>query len=371
MAVASRWALLAGALAASSLSSVSVRADGEPVRLSYQAHAGCPDGAAFFAEIAARTRLARQADRNELARPLRVLIENQAGFSRGTVEIGGRDGARTQREIEGDDCGEVSSALALIAALVIDPRASTSPLPPRNDADQPAVEARPQPAGSDPRAAPAAADPPSASREPAPPAAAEADARRDLESVENGDSWPHGPLEWGAGAEAVAMSVPAPEWAFGGGAFVDLASVSRRTLAPSFRVSAIVVGASVSFRDSVGGRFIWLLARSELCPVRPAISRAWRLEACAAFDAGILDTLGTGVDNPDHDTVPWFSAGGLARIVWSASSVAFIEASGGLAIPLRSYALSYAPAGPGDPVEVHEIPPISGDVSLGAGIRFR
>lgn len=103
----------------------------------YESAKGCPTREQFVDEIRRRTAIARVAGPGEQPEvAMRVRIEKKKGRrARGKLDIT-IGTVSSQRELEDASCNEVGSALALVAALAIDPLAETSlhlpplPLPP-------------------------------------------------------------------------------------------------------------------------------------------------------------------------------------------------------------------------------------------------
>src|SRR6185503_7235907 len=117
---ARRWLLGFGAVSALGAAAPEAKAQAEPVRIGYRAFAGCPDQSAFLAELSARTPRVRAAQPDEPARSVDVAIVSQGSVAQGLLVVSGTDGSSTRREVTGNDCAEIVSALALVAALVID-----------------------------------------------------------------------------------------------------------------------------------------------------------------------------------------------------------------------------------------------------------
>src|ERR1700679_1390056 len=88
-------------------------ADTEPIRIDFHAPAGCPDQAAFAAQVSARTRRARLAEAGEAARRLSVPLTPQGARTRGTLTIDDPGGPPAIRTVTGGTCDEVVSALGL------------------------------------------------------------------------------------------------------------------------------------------------------------------------------------------------------------------------------------------------------------------
>src|SRR5258708_5583975 len=100
-------------------------------RVRYSTAEGCPDAGVFTREILARTSLAHPATGVERAVRFQVRLSTADDKSRGELAIQDIDGTVSVRSVDGSACGEVVSALALIAALTMDPDASTEPIPPK------------------------------------------------------------------------------------------------------------------------------------------------------------------------------------------------------------------------------------------------
>src|SRR5258706_7143835 len=126
----------------------------EPVHVVYDAAAGCPDRGTFIDEILARTRKVSMAPPDEAVRTFVVTIRAEGNGFAGRLEIRTGAGGATNREVTGPTCPAVTTALALIAALAIDPdsrraespsAAQVSPLPqPRDATPEPAPRMGPQ-----------------------------------------------------------------------------------------------------------------------------------------------------------------------------------------------------------------------------------
>src|SRR5262249_2577623 len=99
-----------------------------PFRVHYDAPQACPDVSEFERQILARTTLAREAGAAEEAHVFSVTIRSEAGESRGQLKIDEPEGATSTRSFADARCEEVVGSLALIAALTLDPDASTKPL---------------------------------------------------------------------------------------------------------------------------------------------------------------------------------------------------------------------------------------------------
>jgi hypothetical protein len=321
----------------------------EPIRVAFHASEGCPDEAAFTGEITARTAKARPARPGEAARTFTVDVEVSARRVRGTLAIEEPHGESAAREIAGDTCAEVVSALALIAALAIDPKASTAPKPP------------PPP----PR-------PPEHLPPPPPPP-------------------PYAPLPWWG---PVATPLPAHpvagegsrwrwSWSFHGGAASALAPglvpviavnaealrVRDSVVSPAVRLSMRVADTGYLASGMEAAHFRWAAGRLEGCPVRLPLITSLTLTPCALLDAGVLQADGIGAAFSLAHTRPWAAPGLVGRLAWDLSSAVsapiLLEAEGGVTFPLVRDTFAFFPEG-----TFHAVPAAGGFFGGGLGVYF-
>jgi len=309
----------------------SAQADEEPVRVEYTAAAGCPSEGAFFAEVLARTRRARRAADGAPARTFAVALTAEGGESAGTLVIRAADGTFTQRDVTGDTCGEVASALALIAALAVDPAASTRPVP---------LPVAPAPLVAEPPPHPWVA----------PVAAPSADAAR---------RW-HLALTFGA---SVASGAP-PGALFGVSPMVAVIAPPGTWLAPTLHVG---VQEEATGAIDVGGptaTFTSTLGIVEGCPNRWTLG-SLSVEPCVRLEVG--DVRGAGSDIvPARDNVsPWLAIGAMGRAEWQFYRPMFLDIeAGGRASLLRTTYL-FEPG-----TTIFRPPTVGGIVGAGIGVRF-
>jgi hypothetical protein len=328
--------------------------------VTYRAAPGCPGEERFWGEVAARTDRVRRADGAEPARSFSVVVDAGPSGSRGALESTDVHGVTTRRDVTGDDCPEVVSALALIAALTVDSQARTdATVPPASSAEAPA---------SVPFAAATAARPPSP---PPPPSTLEVplwwdQMRKEPAPHEN----PPFNFRWSIGAQGQALGGLTPKWAFGVGAFVALSDDSANTFAPSFRLTPWFATTHAIFEGELGADITWYVARLEACPVAPKVSPALRFEACLGMDGGVMYTTGVGVDHPDSQTNPWFAPLLAGRLLWSISESIRVEAGLGATVPLRRYPFVFTPAGGAGPQTFHDLAPVGALLTLGVAYVF-
>jgi hypothetical protein len=349
-----RTATLA-ALAALALAAAPARADPRPIRVDYQAIAGCPGENVFLDEIRWRTSLARLAEPGEEALAVEARITRRGGIHHGRLALG-TGPARVVREIEGAVCDEVVSALALVTALAVDPRASLARRPPPPPSSPPPPSPSPAPA-------PPAAESPG----PAPTAASSLP--------------PPDPI----GAPLPVLLSPAPpegSWALAASAWTDVGIAPRPLFggavaaeqrfggrwAPSIQITG-EAGGTGSFDAGPGGAsFVKVAGRLWGCafPWRPA---AWlTIVPCLAAEGGVLHaeavTRGS-LTRVDPVTVPWAAAGALPRIALGSGRWT-VEIAGGPVAPLLRQSFSFT----NPSYVVSTLPPVMAHVGLGGGVRF-
>lgn len=283
----------------------SVLAEAETVRLDYAAVRDvCPPRADFEAEVRARTSKVAFGDSG---RYFRVQIERgEAGFV-GTLAISEQAAAESERRIDGTDCAEVASALALVAALAVDPDAKTGPRAELALAPsvEPEVEPKPEPE-PEPTPSASAAPRPVQERAPSP----------------RPPSQPSPRWGWAVALGASALSGPAPRWLFAVGPEAELL---RRTGASvqSLGLSVFAAQTGIVGPSDDRSRFRLLALRVSVCPV--GADAGWRWRACAVADGGALSAEGRGVDQSMSKTRPWLAAGLRGRLGLALSSRIYVD----------------------------------------------
>jgi hypothetical protein len=100
-----------------------------PIRVEFEAPAGCSGSSQFYQGIRARTKRVALAGRGEAGLTLRVRLRQSASHVHGELQVIDEEGATDTREVDGATCAEVVEALSLTAALAVDPTAALSPAP--------------------------------------------------------------------------------------------------------------------------------------------------------------------------------------------------------------------------------------------------
>jgi hypothetical protein len=110
----------------------------QAVRVAYTAPAGCSSRVVFVHELMSRTSRVRVVEDTEPAAIFAVDLADRGARVRGELRLIEPDGGETTRVVDGASCEEVVAALALIAAVLVDPEsltrattpAPTAPMPP-------------------------------------------------------------------------------------------------------------------------------------------------------------------------------------------------------------------------------------------------
>ena len=299
---------LGGALVVVSAVSIG-RADGPSI--AYSAFEGCPSERAFVDDVASRIHAGAAEGKS-----FSVVLERRGARVGGRVEATDRGGRRVRRVLEGESCGEVASALALVVALAIDPRASLTPAPPPVASPDPPLPPPPPPvaASPDPPPVPSAAPPPAPL---APPTI-------------DGEAPDGRPVRWAAGAGALFVSPVAPSGAFGATVFVE---ASRGLDGPAARLGMLYAPRDLGLPGGGAARFRYWAARLDACPVRFAPASSLVLAPCGGVDVGALVATGVDLAETRSETRFFGAALGLARAEWTVIAPFSIEGSGGLFVP--------------------------------------
>jgi hypothetical protein len=277
------------------------RADQEVVELRYVAPPECPSRASFEAEILERTpnvRLAAPAQR-----VFEVTMEATPDGFRGTLVVD----RIADKELSAPRCEDLTSALALVTALAIDPTASVAP-----------------------RAPPPPSEP----------------ARRSF--------------AWSFEVDLDAMV----EAGVGPGALFAAAIEARLTLRNSYAFElAAIVGRDSTEQDDATARFTWLAARPGAC-LRGLVERV-TLDACGHVEVGAVRANGAMIINERDLTRLWLAAGlhGNARVPLGSRGFGLLQV--GTSLPLVRDRYIFAPN-----VAVHETPGLTGWLVVGIGLRF-
>lgn len=271
------------------LLSGSAWAQEERVHLQYQAGPGCPNRAAFIEQIALRTPRPRFVTEPEGVRSFVVSVEVAEGRAVGRLATGQENALGSTREVESGNCNEVASALALIMALAIDPKASTAALPPPRGPDPDAPDAA-QNSTAAPPAKPTSDEPTPA---PAAKTAHPTSRRSSLGSELPGHPPSRNVFQLGAQAEGSAWfgtgSVP-----LGGIAiFAEWGRSPTTGFSPAFRLSGMVARSREIHPGEGGAQFAVTSGELDFCPLHLRLTGSVALLPCLGAEGGLL--VGEGI----------------------------------------------------------------------------
>ncbi len=254
-----RLAALALALAATAFTA-RARADAERIGVSYTAPAGCSSRDAFVRELRRRTTRVEVTDANDAGSRFVVELVDRGSQIVGRFDFIEPSGADTARAVSGATCDEVVPALALIAAVLVDPESLGRA-----------------------RAAEAAHGPP----------------------AEKPRSFLLRPSV-GAGAE-VSMAL-APSAAFAPMLELGLEAELGDRRGPALSLAGARFTSPTRSTEAGDADFTTTLARLTLCPLRWPPRGPLFGSACAAFEAGALDAKGSRTLGGHQYSSLWLAA---------------------------------------------------------------
>lgn len=325
----------------------------------YRGHDACPSEEAYRTGVRARTARARFVDADAASRAIDVELTAEAGGTRGRLVITGtRDGRESRREVTGDDCAIVVDALALIAALAIDPaasltpRASPEPPEPPDEALAPPLPPPDPPSSPSPRA-------PSRSV-PSWPRAVPAEDPRPVASQGAAGAWR--PL---LAAQLQAASGLGARLAPVLAAFGEVGLDRDDWLSPSFRVAmSWMPPVEVDGVDGSGSFWRWG-GQASGCPIGPRPVDIVVLRPCLGFELGALKARGVEVDESFSSSTTWATVVVAARAQMFPSDWMLVELQAELGVPLIRPRYLIDPD-----ATVVSVSPIYGTFSSAFGVRL-
>jgi len=322
-------------------------ADPEGVRIDYAASAGCPDATAFLRSLRERTTRFRAAEADEQVRRFLVRVRAVGSAFSGRLEIGSPDGRTVVRNVDATMCSEVSSALALITALTIDPNALTSS---PKGAGKSQSELPPGPAAGPDRQRPSL----SAAAVAALPPSAVAEASR--------------PWRWSAGLSGHTTFLVSPSSGYGGDVFVEAEAPDSSRLGPAVRMGIFLNQSDVELPTGGGARFRWALSEVDGCPVRLGGTRL-ALHPCLVFRLGVIHGEGQRISHPKQTVSLWSDVGPMLRLRLAVTSRLLLEAQGGIMLPLHRPTFDIVDMG--SSTTAYSVPHLGGSAGIGVDYRFR
>jgi hypothetical protein len=361
-----RWRLAGSTLAlvAGFACPASAQPQVEPIRLTYRATSDCPAEARFVDAVRRRTARWQVVAGEVQARAFDVDVSAGGNRSGGVLRITALDGSVAQRAVAGATCAEVVSALALMTALAIDPSGTAGESAGAKTSADPSAASPPEGPDAGGSSGPPVAppDPPGAATlAPSPSAESPVAARGPSASSA---------ARWGMGVDGQATGALLAQWGFGGGAFVEVEAGDVGPFVPSARASVFATMTSAAFGTGIGAELVWLFGRMEVCPWRVPRGGPLTLGVCASLDAGVLHSKGAGLPTVGTEAHLWLAPGALARAQWSIARDFWIEASGGVTVPLERYGLYYQRTGGLTDAQASQIAAVGAVITLGTGVRF-
>lgn len=284
--------------------------------VSYRAPEGCPSRDAFLDAAAARWPRVRDARER-----ISVRVIPSSGQFEGSLEIQDAAGISSRKDVQGNTCDEVISALALVTAL--------------------SVEREPRADESD---------------------AKRIDASEDLPKAAGASQKPR--WHFAVGAQAALPGDAIPATALGGGVFADLSRPSAGVWTVRARVTALVAQSTVP-ADSGEARFRWMAARAEACPLAVSLISRVRAFPCLGVEGGVVDGEGRNIAVNKASVAAWWAALAMAHVEWRPWSTVFVDASGGLVVALsRDSFVIQEPR-----TVLHQASALSPSAGLGVGIE--
>ncbi|HEX6764468.1 MAG TPA: hypothetical protein VF103_03300, partial [Polyangiaceae bacterium] len=284
-----------------------------PFSVEYSEGSVCTNAESFSEKLLQRTDRLRRANGSERALVFHIGIAPNGEALTGRISMRELDGSQTARDVPGATCEEVTSAMALIAAVLVDPNASAEPLP--EPAPEPATPP-PLPLESAPAGSIANPRPP----DPAPP-------QKPLASTPTPSRFTFG------GGAAFAL-----EGAIGPGVTPALsleleAAFERGELLSPLLVVAFERAFPTRSETPNGvARLQWTTGRASGCPVRFPTSGPFALRPCALFEYGALAASGEQTERRASVSTTWSALGGTLRGEYSPLGPLLIMLDGGFVV---------------------------------------
>jgi hypothetical protein len=322
--------------------------DRVPLSLEYEGAPGCTDADAFTREVLARAPRARIAAPAENARTLvaRVRPRGTHGYD-GVLVVRDLSAPATERAVHAPSCGELVTALAVIAAVVIDPMtARTGAI----DAGIATADASNATGATDGGASANASANANANANANASASASANASANANANDGGA--PSAPAtaagppaadrptggrrrgsnerwEVSAGAGGGAIGGSAPTLLFSVPVFFEIAHTEGGVVEPALRVR-FERTATASSED---GEFSRTGGAVDFCPIAFR-ARSLRAQPCARVELAALFAKGRDVVPVRSDVRPWFAAGPIGRARLELSGPFFLELEGGVMLAM-------------------------------------
>jgi len=277
-----------------------------PVALTYSAPSSCPTQGRFVARLRMHTqRVQFASDPDGLTLQVGI-VRTSEGYS-GTLEVAQQGRPPGTRTFEAADCADVVSALALSAALSIDPEANLT-VAPENEAgglaepgESTGSEATPgSEPGTESGASPSERSPANSGTEP--------DANEPLPPpLEPAPTQGGGGTLWSIGPALSVSFAFEPKAAIGGGLVTAVRDTSGRNVFPLELALRLEYLSTRLTRGDDPLVLDWWSANLLACPLRAGDGLTVLL--CGVGQAGLLHAEGVDVEQPESVSRSFFSVG--------------------------------------------------------------
>lgn len=279
---------------------------GQAFRLEYWAEGQCPDAVEFARQIQTRAPRLRPAEADEPALGFYAELADHAGSATGRLTARSPDGREVVREVRGPTCEDVSTALALIAALAADPvQSGESPAPATPAGNAPARRA---PTRRAPEPEPERSEPPA----------------------------PDPLLRWtySVGAGLAFESSIAPNPGSGLSIGFDAEAPGGSPIRPLLSLSAVRAAAGNTETSGGTASFTWVAFALSGCPARWPEETPLFFRPCAFLNAGVLGGDMAYEARSRSQSSTWVATGAFGRIEALVAEVVSFQLDGGVTVPL-------------------------------------
>jgi hypothetical protein len=326
------------------------------VSLALSGPPGCGSERDLAARIAWRTSRVSVVPLGASERRLEVTLETSPSSTTATLTLVLPNGRRATRVLRAATCDEAVDAAALVAAVTLDPTASTAPSKPLTDGGAPDASG-----AIDAAAAPVPGAAPAATAEP--PNAGETSAAHSSRSTLSAAVFIPGALVVG----------PAPSPLYGAGLGAIGVWDRGSLFSPAARLSFVHFFGQ-EFQELGGTAYFSLSALTlDLCPFRAGNDIAG-LFACGSFTAGALRAEGRATSEAKTEELAWLVPGGTLLLELRPISWLEVELFGTLGPPLvrNSFQFGCSPdATDCQPNLFHEVSTLSVQAGAALGVFFR
>jgi hypothetical protein len=289
-----------------------------------------------------RTGQFRQALPDEQVRTFTIRVSSKASSYAGQLEIRGVKGDLAVRRVEARSCEQVANALALMAALAINPMALTDKASSTEDL------------GKEPNRPAPDRSPPTADAE-TPPARDEAR-----------------PWHWSGGMLGRVVTRVRPDPSYGGAGFID--AEAPESWGPSVRLGATFDQNSAALADpaAASARFQWFGASLDGCPARlTGWDHRLALVPCLSLHLGVLRAEGRGISRPKRTAAFWADVGPSFAVRLAVSERISLEVQGAFIVPLTRPTFEITDLVSGTPAAASTVGTWGASLAGGLSYRFQ